>query len=141
MVVHVLAVVDVKRKVASKLRNVGDVLVDAYAQKAQADAHNENKSKDQWSGQAIQCTPRIVKVLLNRMERASRYGSLAQIFSIKISKKLNPRLFRRSRPRVCRYHRAPPPLHQIPHPIKFQVINDMRVGIFRIFFPIHYQFP
>ena len=34
----------------------------------------------------------------------------ANLFN-KSSKKLNPRLFRRPRPRVCRYHRAPPPLH------------------------------
>jgi hypothetical protein len=42
----------------------------------------------EWSGQAIPPTPRIVKVLLKRMERAGHNGPLAQIFSIKEIKEL-----------------------------------------------------
>lgn len=45
--------------------------MEGFAQKAQSDAHNEKKSKEQWSGLAIQSTQRIDEVLLKRMERAA----------------------------------------------------------------------
>ena len=50
--------------------------MDGFVQRVQIVEHDENKSKEEWVSVVIDMTPRIVKVLLKRMERACERKSL-----------------------------------------------------------------
>ena len=63
-----------KKYPASEIREVGEM--DGFVQRVQIVEHDENKSKEEWVSVVIDMTPRIVKVLLKRMERACERKSL-----------------------------------------------------------------